>query len=297
MAMASNQHKDDEKKMDPQPQIIKSIGSLGLTAILGGGGGFAVVYRGYDTNQKRDVAVKEVDLSKGPRKGRKERAKKLKQEIDVLKKCQHQNVVSLLDQIDKGNTRYLVFEFVGGGNLQKFLSRNKYPLENKDAQRFAQQISAALFYMHSKGIIHRKLAPNNILMVEPELTGTLKISDFAEARFKVERDGKTFTQTYVETAAFRYMAPEIMECQGNEAALKYRTCVDLWSFGIILHEMLTKKHPFEIKGAVTLQSIKSKELELDPKDNADSNELLTKLLSKDPDAREWAAVEDNKWLK
>ncbi|XP_076010467.1 serine/threonine-protein kinase ULK1a [Genypterus blacodes] len=199
-----------------------------------GHGAFAVVFKGRH-KEKRDweVAVKCIN--------KKNLAKSqvlLGKEIKILKELKHDNIVRLLDYQEIGGCVYLVMEYCNGGDLAEYL-HSKGTLSEDTIRVFLQQIAQAMKILQSKGILHRDLKPQNILLCHPEGRRSspnntcIKIADFGFARHL-----QTNTMAATLCGSPMYMAPEVIMSQSYDAK------ADLWSIGTIVFQCLTGKAPF-----------------------------------------------------
>eukprot|EP00898_Chlorokybus_atmophyticus_P007662 jgi/Chlat1/7898/Chrsp66S07205 len=193
-----------------------------------GAGSFATVWRGRHRVSGQVVAVKEMQLEKLNRKLQ----QSLESEIDILRRTQHPNIIRLLD-IYKGPGRiFLILEYCAGGDMSKFIQRNKQVPEST-ARHFLQQLAKGLEVLRANHLIHRDLKPQNLLLSENSHSATLKIADFGFAR-SLQPQGLAETLC----GSPLYMAPEILQFQ------KYDAKADLWSVGVILFELVTGRPPF-----------------------------------------------------
>ena len=190
-----------------------------------GRGGMGVVYKGQDERLHRTVALKVLPLGLGA--DDLERARFL-QEARAASALNHPNVCTVYDIIDMKDGPCLVMEFVDGVNLGK-----KVPVASvKEAIDYAAQIAEALAEAHAKGIIHRDIKSDNIMV---NAKGTVKVMDFGLARL---HGAEKLTRTSTTVGTLAYMAPELM--RGADADAR----TDLFSLGAVLYEMLTGSRPF-----------------------------------------------------
>ncbi|XP_042344655.1 serine/threonine-protein kinase ULK1a isoform X2 [Plectropomus leopardus] len=199
-----------------------------------GHGAFAVVFKGRH-KEKRDwiVAVKCIN-----KKNLAKSQSLLGKEIKILKELKHENIVRLLDYQEMGGCVYLVMEYCNGGDLAEYL-HSKGTLSEDTIRVFLQQIGQAMRVLQSKGILHRDLKPQNILLCHPEgrrsspINTCIKIADFGFARHL-----QTNTMAATLCGSPMYMAPEVIMSQNYDAK------ADLWSIGTIVYQCLTGKAPF-----------------------------------------------------
>lgn len=221
--------------------IGKTIGQYRIDAKLGQGG-MGTVYRAEDLRLRRTVAIKFLHHdSTGPR---------ILQEARAASRLTHPNVTTIYEVGEQDGAEFIVMEYVEGTSLAVHLREGPLPLGK--ALSIAQQVAAALAGAEERGITHRDLKPPNI-MITP--AGQVKILDFGLA--KVLLDDQDETDSVVRIASsdsaqgtLAYIAPEILD--GKPATIQS----DLFSFGIVLYEMLTGRHPFRKETpTATLKSI------------------------------------------
>ncbi|KAM3610592.1 uncharacterized protein V6R79_006272 [Siganus canaliculatus] len=199
-----------------------------------GHGAFAVVFKGRH-KEKRDwvVAVKCIN-----KKNLAKSQSLLGKEIKILKELKHENIVGLLDYQEMGGCVYLVMEYCNGGDLAEYL-HSKGTLSEDTIRAFLQQMAQAMKILQSKGILHRDLKPQNILLCHPEGRRSsptnicIKLADFGFARHL-----QTNTMAATLCGSPMYMAPEVIMSQHYDAK------ADLWSIGTIVYQCLTGKAPF-----------------------------------------------------
>eukprot|EP00826_Nyctotherus_ovalis_P012527 TRINITY_DN13320_c0_g1_i1.p1 TRINITY_DN13320_c0_g1~~TRINITY_DN13320_c0_g1_i1.p1 ORF type:complete len:393 (+),score=58.79 TRINITY_DN13320_c0_g1_i1:206-1384(+) len=192
-------------------------------------------------------------------------------EIQILKTLKHANIVRLLESIEGETQVYLVFELIKGGSLYDYiLSKEMHKLSEAETKRLFAQIIAAVCYFHHKGVAHRDLKLENILLDENR---NVKIIDFG---FSVVANSVSRLKAFCGTPS--YMAPEIITKQeylGPPA--------DMWSLGIILYTMLSGKFPF--KGAneeELFASIMKGIYVVPPEASPAARDFLSKLLNINP---------------
>jgi serine/threonine-protein kinase len=251
-----------------------------------GSGGMGVVFRAYDEQLARDVAVKVLPPGTFPDENARRR---FLREARLLAKLNHPNVAMAFDFGQHDGIDYLVTEYVPGITLDAKLAKG--PLPQRTVLELGIQLAKGLAVAHQESIIHRDLKPGNLRLSS---NGELKILDFGLARWR-----KPTTDT-AETLSFEtrdsaagtlpYMAPEQIRCE----ELDLRT--DIWGAGAVLYEMATGKRPFpQASGLKLIQSIQN----LDPLVPSTLNEQVTpaldaiilKALDKDPDRRYQSARE------
>ncbi|MEO8096430.1 MAG: protein kinase [Acidobacteriota bacterium] len=220
---------------------------LGAYEILGplGAGGMGEVYRALDTQLEREVAVKVLPhaMASDP-----ERLARFDREAKILAALNHPNIAVIYGLVQFDGGRALVMELVPGETLGDRIRRGALPPE--DASKLATQIAEALEAAHEKGIVHRDLKPGNV-MITPG--GVVKVLDFGLAAMALpaasgDADnsptltmGMTQAGTIMGTAA--YMSPE------QAAGLPVDKRADIWSYGVVLWEMVSGKRLF---GGVTI---------------------------------------------
>ncbi|EPS70782.1 hypothetical protein M569_03976, partial [Genlisea aurea] len=158
-------------------------------------------------------------------------------EVDLLVKLRHPNIVQFLGAVTKTKPLMLITEFLRGGDLHQHL-KEKGPLNPSVAVNFAMDIARGMAYLHNEPnvIIHRDLKPRNILLVNSS-ADHLKVGDFGLSKLiKAQHSHEAYKMTG-ETGSYRYMAPEVFKHR------KYDKKVDVFSFAMILYEMLEGDPP------------------------------------------------------
>ena len=223
------------KLLDQRYQIQQIIGL----------GGMANVYRAYDKIQDRYVAIK---ILKDEYLDNEEFLRRFKNESKAIAALSHPNIVQIYDMNFHNSFYWIAMEFVDGITLKEYIEQQNV-LNWKEAVHFVMQILLALQHAHNKGIVHRDVKPQNIMLLR---NGTIKIMDFGIARF-ARNEAKTLTDRAI--GSVHYISPE----QARGDIINHTT--DIYSVGVILFEMLTGSLPFEADNAV---SVAIKQIEMDP---------------------------------
>ncbi len=207
-----------------------------------GAGGMGVVYKAYDEQLEREVALKVLLPGLLAEEGARKRFRK---EALALARLNHPNIATIFEFGNEGGADFLVTEYIPGITLDMKLSGGA--LGVKETVRLGTQLATGLAAAHEQGLIHRDLKPSN-LRVTPD--GLLKILDFGLAQLipRASDDGLTATQTRTQEIAgtLPYMAPE--QLRGSLADAR----ADIWAAGAVLHEMVTGKRPFSESGTAML---------------------------------------------
>ena len=211
---------------------MELIGRYEIRAELGRGG-MGVVYRAYDPELDREVALKSVLLEGADEEQRQKSEAALAREAKAAARLQHPNAVTVYDYFSAGDKAYIVMEFVDGASLESRIAHGMLPLE--EARGLFAQAAAALDAAHAAGIIHRDIKPANLLLTK---TGQLKIADFGIARL-ASANTQTSTAMGMSPGTLGYMSPE--QVKGEK--LDGRS--DQFSLAVSLYRALTGKAPFD----------------------------------------------------
>jgi len=208
-------------------------------------GGMGIVFRGRDIELDETVALKFLTGEIDP-----ELIARFVQEIKAARSVIHPNVVRVYTLEKWREHRFIVMEYIDGVPLPRHLQRSPVPTRS-DRLRLARQMASALGAAHEKGLIHRDIKPDNILVTA---AGEVKVLDFGIAR--PERAGHTLTSTGTVLGSPMYMSPEQIQAR----PLDRRT--DLYSLGAVLYFLFTGVEPFDGKD---LQEILMKHLQTRPR--------------------------------
>jgi len=165
----------------------------------------------------------------------------VRNEIETLKMCQHPNIIKLLDLFENIEHIYIVMEFLDGGDLFYFLEKRKFKIPEERARKITHSLAAALYYLHSYGIVHRDIKPENIMMENQTDTADVKIVDFGLA--KMIGPSQFCGDLY---GTLGYVAPEVLKQE------PYGKPADIWSLGIIAHLLMVGFLPFDHDNDITL---------------------------------------------
>ncbi|KAL5706311.1 Serine/threonine-protein kinase sty46 [Ranunculus cassubicifolius] len=188
-------------------------------------GSYGDLYKG--TYRSQEVAIKVLK----PERVNADMQQEFAQEVYIMRKIRHKNVVQFIGACTKPPSLCIVTEFMLGGSLYDYLHKQKGVFKLPTLLKIAIDISKGMNYLHQNNIIHRDLKAANLLMDENEV---VKVADFGVARVKTQSGVMT-----AETGTYRWMAPEVIEHK------PYDHKADIFSFGIVLWELLTGKLPYE----------------------------------------------------
>ncbi len=243
-----------------------------------GEGGMGVVYLAEDTKLKRNVAIKFLPHQISANK---EERKRFEIEAQAAASLNHPNVATIYAIEESDDQVFIVMEYIDGKELKHFVETGHAPsLPIDNVINYAIQIADGLEAAHKKGIVHRDIKSQNIMITND---GKVKIMDFGLA--KVSGTSK-LTQIGTTIGTIAYMSPE--QTKGDE--VDHRT--DIWSFGVVLYEMITGKMPF--KGdydQAVIYSILNEEPENISEINEGLKHIISKSLEKNPDDRYKSAGE------
>ena len=224
------------KRLDGRYEIMEIIGV----------GGMAVVYKAHDNVEDRIVAVK---ILKDEFVSNDEFIRRFKNESKAIAMLSHPNIVKVYDVSFGDLIQYIVMEYIDGITLKEYIE-HQGSLRWIDAVQFTIQILKGLQHAHDKGIVHRDVKPQNIMVLSD---GSIKVTDFGIARFS-RSEQRTITDKAI--GSVHYISPE--QAKGEKTDEK----ADVYSVGVMLYEMLTGRLPFEAESAV---SVAIMQLQRDPK--------------------------------
>lgn len=213
------------KRLEGRYDILELIGK----------GGMANVYRAHDIIDDKTVAVK---ILREEYVNNMEFLRRFKNESKAIAFLNHPNIVKVYD-VSFSDTHSIIMEYIDGVTLKEYME-HVGALPWKDAVHFTIQILHALQHAHDKGIVHRDIKPQNIMLLR---TGEIKVTDFGIARF-ARSESRTISDRAI--GSVHYISPE--QAMGENTDEKS----DIYSVGIMLFEMLTGKLPFQADSAVSV---------------------------------------------
>nr|GMC63271.1 mitogen-activated protein kinase kinase kinase YODA-like [Ipomoea batatas]GMC68481.1 mitogen-activated protein kinase kinase kinase YODA-like [Ipomoea batatas] len=256
---------------------LTSPGSRWKKGKLLGRGTFGHVYVGFNSDSGEMCAMKEVTLFSDDAKS-KESAKQLAQEIALLSRLRHPNIVQYYGSEMVGDMMYIYLEYVSGGSIYKLLQ--EYGAFGETAIRsYTQQILSGLAYLHAKQTVHRDIKGANIL-VDPN--GRIKLADFGMAKHITGQSCPLSLK-----GSPYWMAPEVIKNSNGR-----NLAVDIWSLGCTVLEMATSKPPWsQYEGVAAMFKIgNSKELPIIPEHLSDEGkDFIRQCLQREPRSRPTAA--------
>ena len=258
------------KRLDGRYEIQELIGV----------GGMAMVYKAYDNIDDKTVAIK---ILKDEFLGNEDFIRRFKNESKAIAVLSHPNIVKVYDVSFGDRIQYIVMEYIDGITLKEYIGQQNV-ISWKEAVHFTVQILQALQHAHEKGVVHRDVKPQNIMLLQD---GTIKVTDFGIA-LVTTNDTRTMTKNAI--GSVHYIAPE--QAKGSVTDGK----ADIYSVGVMLYEMLTGKLPFDADSAV---SVAIMQLQNDPKPPREINsripegleEITLRAMRKEPRQRYESARE------
>ena len=246
-----------------------------------GEGGMGIVYRAEDTKLKRQVAIKFLPHHISANE---EERKRFEIEAQAAASLNHPNIATIFAIEESDDQTFIAMEYIDGKELKDIIkhqsvgTENFQPLQMNEVINYAIQIAEGLEAAHRKNIVHRDIKPSNIMITGE---GKVKVMDFGLAKIK---GGSQLTTIGTTVGTIAYMSPE----QAKGDVIDHRT--DIWSFGVVLYEMLTGKLPFrgDYDQAIIYSILSEKPEPVTSEQGKNSRTLvniINKCLQKDQDAR------------
>lgn len=251
------------RMLDDRYEILELIGS----------GGMANVYKARCHRLNRLVAIK---ILKSDLADNADFRRRFRDESRAVAQLSHANIVSVYDVSTSGETEYIVMELIDGITLKQYMER-RGRMDWRESLHFISQIMRGLSHAHSRGIIHRDIKPQNIMVLRD---GSVKVADFGIAC--LANASQTLTQEAL--GSVHYISPE--QARGDRIDARS----DIYSAGVVLYEMLTGRLPFEGDSAVSvaiqhLSSVPLAPRDIDPSIPEPLELICMKAMNSDPDKR------------
>ncbi len=249
-------------------------------------GGMAVVFRATDSVTHRTVAIKMLkeDVAKDEAA-----VKRFINESKAVAMLSHPNIVSIYDVSVSGESKYIVMEYIEGITLKSYMSkRGALPLP--ETLSYCEQLLRALTHAHSRGIVHRDIKPQNILLLK---NGLIKVADFGIAKLP---NADTVTMTDRAIGTVYYISPE----QASGLPIDARS--DIYSTGVLLYEMATGRLPFTAESpvSVALMQVQDKPVpptSVNPQIPRGLEQIILTAMEKSPLQRFQTAEQMLRWIE
>ncbi|MBQ3176710.1 MAG: protein kinase [Clostridia bacterium] len=243
-------------------------------------GGMAIVFKATDLLMRRLVAVK---ILKDEIAGDEQSVKRFTNESKAVAMLSHPNIVNVYDVSVRDNIKYIVMEFVDGITLKNYM-RHREVLNLREIISYTTQILRALDHAHKKGIIHRDIKPQNIMLLK---NGAIKVMDFGIAKLP---NAETVTMTDKAIGTVYYISPE----QVSGGQIDSRS--DLYALGVVLYEMATGRLPFTADTPVSVALMQVNDMavpprQINPQIPVGLEQIILRAMEKEQDTR-YQSAED-----
>ena len=256
--------------LDNRYQIMRTIGV----------GGMAVVFQAYDLAEKRVVALK---MLKEEIAGDEAQVRRFVNESRAVAMLSHPNVVKIFNISVRSQIKFIVMEYIEGITLKDYMTK-KGVLSLHEIISYTEQILHALEHAHSKGVVHRDIKPQNIMLLK---NGVIKVMDFGIAKLP---NAETLTLTDKAIGTVFYISPE----QAEGKAIDRRS--DLYSLGVMMYEMSGGRLPFDDESPITVALKQINNAPIPPRSINPSiprglEQIILSAMEKDPDMRFQSATQ------
>ncbi len=254
-------------------------GRYEITELIGEGG-MAEVYKAHDVLDNKVVAVK---ILKRQFSGNEEFQRRFRNESKAIAVLSHPNIVKVYDMCFSEKIQYIAMEYIDGITLKDYIDSERV-LNWKDAVHFIIQILRALQTAHNRGIVHRDIKPQNIMLLTD---GTIKVMDFGIAKFARE---ESMTATDQAIGTVHYISPE--QARGDVTDEKS----DIYSVGVMFYEMLTGQKPFDTDNPISIavmhmQNVATRPRDINPNIPSGLEEIIMHAMEKDSEVRYQTATD------
>ena len=254
-------------------------GRYEITELIGEGG-MAEVYKAHDVLDNRVVAIK---ILKRQFSENEEFLRRFRNESKAIAVLSHPNIVKVYDMCFSEKIQYIVMEYIDGITLKDYIDSERV-LNWKDAVHFIIQILRALQNAHNRGIVHRDIKPQNIMLLTD---GTIKVMDFGIAKFARE---ESMTATDQAIGTVHYISPE--QARGDVTDEKS----DIYSVGVMFYEMLTGQKPFDTDNPISIavmhmQNVARRPRDINPNIPSGLEEIIMHAMEKDAEVRYQTATD------
>ena len=266
----------------PATTISERLGRYEIIKKLGEGG-MGAVFHARDTATGDEVAIKVLAAGclSHP-----DSLRRFEKEARLLEEAKSPHVANLLDVGNEGDTRFLVMEYVRGGDLRSWI-RKSGPLDESTSLSIVSDLCRGLVSAHAKGMVHRDIKPENVLLDpgQDARRPLVKLTDFGLARHIDQSESLKLTQTGTLLGTPYYMSPE--QFSGKQ---EISPATDVYSIGATLFELLTGSRPFPVADAIRLAAAHCHEIppdvrKLNPKLSDATADLVRRMLAKQPGHR------------
>lgn len=257
-------------RLDGRYEITEQIGE----------GGMAEVYKAHDVLDNKEVAVK---ILRKQFSDNEEFQRRFRNESKAIAVLSHPNIVKVYDMCFSEKIQYIVMEYIDGITLKDYIDSERV-LNWKDAVHFIIQILRALQTAHNRGIVHRDIKPQNIMLLTD---GTIKVMDFGIAKFARE---ESMTATDQAIGTVHYISPE--QARGDVTDEKS----DIYSVGVMFYEMLTGQKPFDTDNPISIavmhmQNVARRPRDINPNIPSGLEEIIMHAMEKDAEVRYQTATD------
>lgn len=254
-------------------------GRYEITELIGEGG-MAEVYKAHDVLDNKVVAIK---ILKAQFAGNEEFLRRFRNESKAISVLSHPNIVKVYDMCFSEKLQYIVMEYIDGITLKDYIDSERV-LNWKDAVHFIIQILRALQNAHNRGIVHRDIKPQNIMLLTD---GTIKVMDFGIAKFARE---ESMTATDQAIGTVHYISPE--QARGDVTDEKS----DIYSVGVMFYEMLTGQKPFDTDSPISIavmhiRNVAQRPRDINPNIPSGLEEIIMHAMEKDAEVRYQTATD------